>query len=102
MLKTIAKTEFHKILRILRKYHVYLKDHRDSIQLRYYGLHQIVYKMKGKLRKQYLLIMNNVFGLYSVDWRYDLKGSSVAWWTIFKDGIEDLKISLKDMDFIDR
>ena len=45
--------------------------------------------------------MNNVFGLYSVDWWYDLKGSNIARRTIFKDGIIDYKISLKDMDFID-
>lgn len=45
--------------------------------------------------------MNNVFGLYSVDRWYDLKGSNIDWRTIFKDGVVDYKISLKDMDFID-
>jgi len=45
--------------------------------------------------------MNNVFGLYNVDWWYDLKGSWVARWTEFKDGIVDFKISMKDLDFID-
>lgn len=45
--------------------------------------------------------MNNVFGLFSVDYWFDLKGSNIDWRTIYKDGIFDPKISMKDMDFID-
>lgn len=42
-----------------------------------------------------------MFGLFSVDYWFDLKGSNIDWWTIYKDGIFDPKISMKDMDFID-
>jgi len=42
-----------------------------------------------------------VFGLYSVDWWYDLKGSWIAWKTIWKNGV-DYKISMKDMDFVEQ
>jgi hypothetical protein len=46
--------------------------------------------------------MNNVFGLFDVDIRYDLKGSTLGRRTEFKDGIIDYKIALKDLDFQDR
>ena len=46
--------------------------------------------------------MNNMFGHFNVDYRYDLKGSKLGRRTTFKDGVEDLKIALKDLDFVDR
>ena len=97
MLKTIHKSEFNKILSILRDYYDHLKDNPFSLQTRYYGLHKIQYKKK----EQYLLVMNNMFGHFDVDYRYDLKGSTLGRRTEFKDGKEDLKIAIKDLDFID-
>jgi len=45
--------------------------------------------------------MNNIFGLYDVDMRYDLKGSTIGWRTEFKNGEIDFKVALKDLDFLD-
>jgi len=46
--------------------------------------------------------MNNVFGLFDVDMRFDLKGSTLGRRTEFRDGEIDYKVALKDLDFLDR
>ena len=97
MLKTIHKTEFRKILSILEDYYEHLKEHPNSLQTRYYGLHKIRYQNKDL----FLLVMNNMFGHFNVDYRYDLKGSKLGRRTVFKDGKKDLKIAIKDLDFVD-
>ena len=46
--------------------------------------------------------MNNLFGSYEVDVRYDLKGSTSGRTTVFPEGVQiDKTISLKDNNFLD-
>lgn len=46
--------------------------------------------------------MNNLFGHYEVDMRYDLKGSTTGRTTVFPAGVEfDKTIALKDNNFLE-
>jgi hypothetical protein len=45
--------------------------------------------------------MNNMFGHFDVDYRYDLKGSTLGRKTDWKGEEKDLKVAMKDLDFID-
>ncbi|CAI2383036.1 unnamed protein product [Moneuplotes crassus] len=102
MLKTIHKAEFTKMKAILKKYYIHLKECPNSVINRFYGLHKINYVENGKSREQYLVIMNNLFGHYEVDCRYDLKGSFTGRTTKFgPDEEPDKTIALKDNNFLE-
>jgi 1-phosphatidylinositol-4-phosphate 5-kinase len=106
VLKTISRTEFKFIKRILQSYHQYLTvENRESIISKIYGLHKIIFyrKKTAKLHKKvYFAIMNNVFHTHmKIDKRFDLKGSTQGRATIQKEGEKyDTTIALKDLDFI--
>ena len=107
MLKTIRKTEFKLMKRILREYYDHLTDENvDSMISRIYGLHKVIfYRKKHKMAKKlYFCIMNNVFCTPNkIDYRYDLKGSTAGRTTKFEDGKPiDYTIALKDLDFLNR
>ena len=106
MLKTIRKTEFKLMKSILKEYYDHLtEDNLDSMISRIYGLHKVIfYRKKHKMAKKlYLCIMNNVFCTPNkIDYRYDLKGSSIGRTTKFEDGKVDNTIALKDLDFINK
>ena len=102
MLKTIHKDEFLKMREIIKPYHEHIVNWNNSVINRFYGLHKINYFENRKEREQYLVIMNNLFGIYEVDIRYDLKGSTSGRTTFFPEGVPmDKTISLKDNNFID-
>ncbi|CAI2383312.1 unnamed protein product [Moneuplotes crassus] len=102
MLKTIHKAEFSKMRSILKKYYAHLKECPNSVINRFYGLHKINYVENGKSREQYLVIMNNLFGHYEVDCRYDLKGSFTGRTTKFDSDEEpDKTVALKDNNFLE-
>jgi hypothetical protein len=102
MLKTIAKDEFNKLLDTVKPYHEHLLKYPDSLMTRYYGLHRIKYHEGGKLKEQYIIIMNNMFRKFSPDVKYDLKGSIQGRSTVYKDGKIDYKIAMKDNDFTEQ
>jgi hypothetical protein len=100
MLKTIHKAEFQKMRDILKPYHEHCVKCNRSVINRFYGLHKINYVENKKKWEQYLVIMNNLFGHYEVDIRYDLKGSVTGRTTSFPDDIvPDKTIALKDNNF---
>lgn len=81
VLKTISRSEFKFIKRILQSYHKYLTDeNRESLISKIYGLHKIIFLRKNTAKmhkKVYFAIMNNVFHTHmKIDKRYDLKGST--------------------------
>lgn len=103
MLKTIHKDEFIKMREILKPYHEHIVKCKQSVINRFYGLHKINYVEGKKNREQYLVIMNNMFGHYEVDMRYDLKGSFTGRTTVFPEGIAvDKTIALKDNNFLEK
>ena len=102
MLKTIHKDEFVKMREILRPYHEHVVNCPESVINRFYGLHKINYTENNKDREQYLVIMNNMFGHYEVDMRYDLKGSTTGRTTVFPEGVKpDKTVALKDNNFVE-
>jgi hypothetical protein len=102
MLKTIAKDEFNKLLDTIQQYHEHLLNYPGSLMIRYYGLHRIKYHEGGKLKEQYIIIMNNMYRKFSPDVKYDLKGSIQGRSTTYKDGKVDFKIAMKDNDFTEQ
>lgn len=101
MLKTVHKEEFNKMRKTLKEYHGHILRCPNSVINRFYGLHKINYVENNKTKEQYLVIMNNLFGHYEVDFRYDLKGSFSGRTTIFPEGEIDKTEALKDNNFID-
>lgn len=68
MIKTIKKSEFHCLLRILKSYYSYLTRNPNSKITRYFGLHQIkCYGKKGLIYDIYVTVMNNVFDVENLD-----------------------------------
>lgn len=102
MLKTIHKDEFLKMREILKSYHQHIVTCPNSVINRFYGLHKINYVENNKDREQYLVIMNNLFGHYEVDCRYDLKGSTQGRTTYFPEDVKpDKTVALKDNNFME-
>lgn len=86
MLKTVSRTEFKTLKRILKEYHNYLTmENTESIISKVLGLHKVIFyrKKHQKSKKVYFTIMNNVFNTHKkIDKRYDLKGSTQGRQTI--------------------
>lgn len=82
MLKTIRRDEFKLMKRMLKDYYDHLTiNNPDSMISRIYGLHKMVFSRKNKLtdKKIYFCIMNNLFNTTKhIDYRYDLKGSTLG------------------------
>jgi len=90
MLKTIRKDEFKLMKRMLHKYYDHLTEtNPDTMISRIYGLHKVIfYRKKHKMQKKiYFCIMNNVFNTpLKIDYRYDLKGSTLGRKTVIPEG----------------
>lgn len=77
MMKTIPLREFDKMREVLQNYYKHMKNHPDSLIIRFYGLHQVQWRDSNKkMQVRYLTIMGNIFKDYKVGIRYDLKGST--------------------------
>ncbi|KAM3133933.1 hypothetical protein pb186bvf_013899 [Paramecium bursaria] len=71
-LKTICKDEFTFLKHILVNYFHHLKTNPKTLIIRLFGMHKIILDDK----KQYFVIMSNVFKSYhEIHQRYDIKGS---------------------------
>lgn len=105
MLKTIRKDEFQLMKRMLRDYyeHIAIKN-PDTLISKIYGLHKMIIHKKNKVvqSKIYFCIMNNVFNTQlKIDYRYDLKGSTLGRTTHVPPGQErDYTVAMKDLDFL--
>ena len=72
-MKTLQKTEFNFLWKILHDYYNHLVNNPNSLLTRYYGIHQLI---QGK-KVNYFIIMSNSFNTpLEIDVRYDLKGST--------------------------
>ena len=105
MMKTIPKREFDQMREVLKDYYTYIRKHTDSLIIRFYGLHGVQWcDTNGKMQVRYLTIMGNIFSDYKVGVRYDLKGSTSGRTCLKPDQLpnsrDDLKIALKDNDFV--
>ena len=105
LLKTIRKDEFKAMKGMLKDYYDYLTEKNpQSMISRIFGLHKIIfYRKKHKMQKKiYFCIMNNIFNTsLQIDYRYDLKGSTVGRKTSYSDNTpKDNTIALKDLDFL--
>ena len=97
MLKTISKGEFNFLRKIIEEYHIYLTNNPNTLIPRYYGLHEIITKKGFGSKSIYFLVMQNQFhSNYTIDRRYDLKGSSQGRTT---DPSEDSTVARKDLDW---
>jgi 1-phosphatidylinositol-4-phosphate 5-kinase len=80
VLKTIHKNEKNFFLSILPNYYRYLQSNPDSLIVKIFGIHKIIFtKLKAAHRNRKSIrfcIMNNTFDTnFKIDQRYDIKGS---------------------------
>ncbi|KAE8125173.1 hypothetical protein FH972_020006 [Carpinus fangiana] len=78
MIKTIKKAEVKVILRMLSAYYNHVRAFENTLVTKFYGLHCV--KLIGPIQKKVrFIIMENLFCTeYTIDRRFDLKGSSVG------------------------
>mmetsp|Transcript_64297 Transcript_64297/g.158222 ORF Transcript_64297/g.158222 Transcript_64297/m.158222 type:complete len:727 (+) Transcript_64297:129-2309(+) len=97
-MKTTTKSEARFFRRILPLYFRHMKDHRNSLLCRFFGLHRI----KPGKGKMYLLVMGNIFDTDRIiHQRFDLKGSTVGRAVSEAEKTKPTVI-LKDLDFMDK
>jgi len=109
MIKTVSAGEKRLLKRMLRDYYMHLKEHKDSLIVRFYGLHGLRVKRdpilfsQGKYRddqKIFFVVMGNLFSTpLEVHRRFDLKGS---WVGRSAGRPTDPTLALKDNDFVER
>ncbi|EKX52203.1 hypothetical protein GUITHDRAFT_133919 [Guillardia theta CCMP2712] len=93
-MKTITKSECKFFRKILPQYYNHMKNSRNTLLCRFFGLHRI---KPGKL---HLLVMCNIFDTERVVHdRYDLKGSTVGR-QVSEAEKKNPTVILKDLDFI--
>ena len=97
MLKTMTRKEYLFFKTLLPEYYNHVANNPNTLMLRYFGFHKIIYKKGSNLIKQHFVVMGNVFksGL-EIHSRYDLKGSTHGRST---NESEDYSIPRKDIDF---
>lgn len=77
IIKTIHHGEHEHLLRILNKYHDYVKLNPDTLLCQFYGLHRLKMLTISGPVKLYIVVMNNIFPPTSeINERFDLKGST--------------------------
>ncbi|KAL4446054.1 hypothetical protein ABPG74_011046 [Tetrahymena malaccensis] len=100
-LKTVSRTEFHHLKNILKNYYEHLKDNRNSLIIKFFGLHKIKIRMKKSTKVEivYIVIMANVFHTTKlIHERYDLKGSTYGRTT----KVRTQGVTMKDLDFLEK
>ncbi|CAD8212359.1 unnamed protein product [Paramecium octaurelia] len=94
-LKTISKTEFTFMRHILYNYFKHLKDYRQSLIIKLFGMHKIILDDK----KIHFIIMSNVFKTsHEINLRYDIKGSLHQRKT---PNNADYTVARKDLNFLE-
>ena len=100
LLKTISENEFIVFQHMLKDYYVYMKNNKDSLLQRFYGLHMCVFNQV----KMHFVVMNNVFLTpLKVHYKYDLKGSTYQRTSRkTNNACYDYNVAMKDLDFAER
>jgi 1-phosphatidylinositol-4-phosphate 5-kinase len=98
MLKTIPKSEFVFLQKILEKYYYHLEKHPGSLLAKIFGMHKIKINLNNtKEKKIYFVVMSSIFSDPSnIQIKYDLKGSLYKRTCTSKDN----SIPKKDLDFL--
>lgn len=97
MLKTMTRKDYLFLKTLLPGYYEHLKTNPNTLIVRYFGFHKILYKKGREFIKQYFVVMGNVFkSPLEVHMSYDLKGSTHGRST---DDNEDFAVPRKDLDF---
>ena len=109
ILKTISKSEYQTLKRILPKYYYHLVKYKNTFLLIFFGCYKLLKKEKKKKVYVYFIIMMNVFSTNKqIHVRFDLKGSTLSREVISKEekqnkSYEDIlgkySFALKDLDF---
>jgi len=93
-MKTTTASEARFFMKVLPDYYRHMKDYRNSLLCRFFGLHRI------KPGKMHLLIMGNIFDTERIiHQRYDLKGSTVGR-SVSEAERKKPTVILKDLDFL--
>ena len=97
MLKTMPRKEYLFFKAILPDYYNHVFNNPNTLIIKFFGFHKIIYKKGKDIVKQYFVVMGNVFksGL-EVHTKYDLKGSTHGRKT---DESENFSVPRKDVDF---
>ena len=76
IIKTISSEERTTLLNILRDYYNYIKDHKETLITKIYGIYTVVIKNASSVN---VILMQNLFGCSPIHIQrmFDLKGSSV-------------------------
>jgi 1-phosphatidylinositol-4-phosphate 5-kinase len=97
MLKTMTRKDYLFLKHLLPRYYAHLLDNPNTLIVRFFGFHKILYKKGREFIKQYFVVMGNVFkSPLEVHMSYDLKGSTHGRST---DDNEDFAVPRKDLDF---
>ena len=93
-MKTTTASEARFFMKILPHYYRHMKDYRNSLLCRFFGLHRL------KPSKMHLLVMANIFDTDRVvHQRFDLKGSRVGR-SVSENEAKKPTVILKDLDFL--
>lgn len=104
IIKTIHHSEHRQLRRILRNYYAHVKTNPNTLLSQFYGLHRVKMPFcKGKIRKVYFLVMNNLFPPHrDIHLKYDLKGSTWGRKAKVRKNDDGSGKTLKDLDWLER
>ncbi|XP_037431908.1 phosphatidylinositol 4-phosphate 5-kinase 2-like isoform X1 [Triticum dicoccoides] len=74
MIKTVKKSEVKLLIRMLPSYHKHVKQYKNSLITRFYGVHSV--KPYGGQKVRFIVMGNLFCSEHRIQRRYDLKGSS--------------------------
>lgn len=100
IIKTIRHNEHKFLRRILKDYHLHIKENPHTLLSRFYGLHRV--KLPGG-KKIHFVIMNNLFPPHKdIHETYDLKGSAVGREYPEEKAAQKKGAVLKDLNWVKR
>jgi len=100
IIKTISHTEHKFLRRILKEYHVHVRDNPHTLISRFYGLHRVKLPHGKKI---HFVIMNNLFPPHKdIHETYDLKGSSIGRIYPEEKAAKNPRGTLKDLNWVNR
>lgn len=100
IIKTIRHNEHKFLRRILKDYHMHIKENPHTLLSRFYGLHRV--KLPGG-KKIHFVIMNNLFPPHKdIHETYDLKGSAIGREFPEEKAAQKKGAVLKDLNWINR
>jgi 1-phosphatidylinositol-4-phosphate 5-kinase len=79
IIKTISKTEYMFLKKILPNYFNHLRNYPNSLLPKFFGCYRLVKKIRKQKVGIPIIVMNNIFSTTrEIQLRYDLKGSTIG------------------------